>query len=61
MRDLHKYVITIYADFITDDLEDLAREAVQGEAICTDWKKSTVTAKQLPTDALSFFDLEDAE
>ena len=61
MSDYQEYVITIYAEFITSDLEILAREAVQGAAICTDWQKRTVTAQQIPTEALSFFNLEDTE
>ncbi len=57
----YKYITVIYAEFDSDDIDVVAREAVSGDAICTEWSKESVELNQLPTEAVSFFNVSEAE
>ncbi len=56
-----KYITVIYASFDSDDIDVVAREAVVGDAICTEWSKELVHENQLPSEAVSFFNVDEAE
>lgn len=62
MTKYAKHTITIYSPFLNDrELSQLAREAEEGEAICTDYAKTFVAADELPEEAREFFGDADEE
>ena len=62
MKHLYRTTIEIWTEYGTDkmDLDDLVREATEGDAICTKLETKTVNNPEVvPEGALSFFLLED--